>query len=136
MEIFKVILLIDIISAICILSGCFFVVTGTVGFLKFPDIFTRMHASSLIETGGLGLIASGFILQSIVAANYLLAIKLFILVLLTFTISPAITYMFVRALLHFGISPRAKKTLDYGHTLGDDYDSDENDTQNDIKESK
>ena len=57
-------LLFDIISGICLVIGSFFCVTGGVGLLRFPDFFTRIHAASLTDTLGAGMILIGLMVQS------------------------------------------------------------------------
>jgi hypothetical protein len=43
-------LIIDIASWILILAGSFFVIVGALGLVRMPEIFTRMHAASIIDT--------------------------------------------------------------------------------------
>ncbi len=40
------------ISSIFICFGIFFMVIGTIGVLRFPDVYTRLHASSKCGTTG------------------------------------------------------------------------------------
>ncbi len=30
--------------------GCFFILSGSVGLIKLPDVFSRIHAAGLIDT--------------------------------------------------------------------------------------
>ena len=57
-------LVIDILSWALLLAGCAFMVIGGIGILRLPDVFTRLHAASLTDTAGAGLIALGLMLQS------------------------------------------------------------------------
>ena len=50
---------IDILSAIFLLAGAFFCLVGGIGLLRMPDLFTRMHAASVTERLGVGLILLG-----------------------------------------------------------------------------
>ena len=96
-------LLIDIASWSLILGGSFFVVVGMVGLLRMPDVFTRLHAASVTDTLGAGLLCCGLMLQ---AGPTLISVKLmFILALLFFT-GPAITNALAQAVLHVGIAPQ------------------------------
>jgi multicomponent Na+:H+ antiporter subunit G len=52
-------LAIDIISTIFLAAGTFFMITGTVGLLKFPDFYTRLHATGKCDTLGQILIIVG-----------------------------------------------------------------------------
>lgn len=46
----------EIIAAILLISGGFFVLVAAVGILRLPDILMRMHASTKAGTLGAGLI--------------------------------------------------------------------------------
>ena len=51
---------IDILSSILILAGIVFMLIGGYGILKMPDFITRVHATSLIDSGA--VIKAGFTL--------------------------------------------------------------------------
>lgn len=51
--------MLDLIGAFFIASGTVFFVAGTVGLLRFPDIFCRLHALTKADGLGLALIALG-----------------------------------------------------------------------------
>lgn len=51
-------------SAALFAAGAFFFVAGTVGLLRLPDVFTRLHALTKADNLGLGLIALGLALQA------------------------------------------------------------------------
>jgi multicomponent Na+:H+ antiporter subunit G len=46
-------------SAALVLAGAFFFVAGTVGLLRLPDLFSRLHALTKADNLGLGLIVLG-----------------------------------------------------------------------------
>ena len=52
--------------ATCALTalGLAFFVAGTLGLLRFPDIFTRLHALTKADNLGLGFVALGVALQA------------------------------------------------------------------------
>jgi len=74
-------LFIDIASWALLFIGGVFVFIGGVGVLRMPDLYTRMHASSLTDTMGSVLIILGTMLQAglSLAAIKLAAILLFLL---------------------------------------------------------
>ena len=43
-----------------VVIGVLFTLLGAVGVLRFPDVYTRIHAASLTDTGGASLRAAGF----------------------------------------------------------------------------
>ena len=90
------------ISWALILAGGFFTVVGAVGLVRMPDLYTRMHAASVTDTLGAGLLLLGFMLQ---AGLSLVLLKLVFLFLLFFFISPVATHALANAALHYGIKP-------------------------------
>jgi multicomponent Na+:H+ antiporter subunit G len=85
-----------------ILAGGFFTIVGAAGLVRMPDIYTRMHAASVTDTLGAGLLLIGFMLQ---AGLSLVSLKLLILFALFFFISPVATHAMANAALHYGIKP-------------------------------
>lgn len=51
--------MVDWIAGTLIGIGLLFFVAGTVGLLRFPDVFTRLHALTKADNTGLGLLAAG-----------------------------------------------------------------------------
>lgn len=49
----------DVISAVCLLSGATLAVAAAIGFVRFPDLLTRMHAATKPQTLGLLLLVVG-----------------------------------------------------------------------------
>lgn len=95
-------LLLDLLSWILILGGGFFAVTGGIGILRLPDIYTRLHASGMTDTMGAGMILAGCMLQSGLS---LVTVKLFLVLLFLWLTSPISTHAVARAALHVGIRP-------------------------------
>lgn len=93
----------DILSALCLAGGGFFCVVGGIGLLRMPDFYTRMHAASVAETLGAGLILLGLMFQ---AGLTLVAVKLAMVGLLIFFASPTATHALARAALLRGLVPK------------------------------
>ena len=55
---------IQIISIISFVGGVFFILTGSIGLIRLPDVFSRIHAAGMIDTAGASFIILGMILQS------------------------------------------------------------------------
>ncbi len=53
----------DVLSWICLLGGAVFLLVGAIGLLRFPDFYTRLHAVSVCDTMGAGLVLIGLMLQ-------------------------------------------------------------------------
>lgn len=92
----------DLFSWICLLAGGAFSVIGAVGLVRMPSLFTRMHAASVIDTLGAGLILLGLLIQ---AGATLVAVKLALLGLLIFFASPTAVHALAKAALARGIDP-------------------------------
>lgn len=93
---------IDVLSWICLAAGGVFSIVGAVGLLRMPDFYTRMHAASVIETLGAGLILLGLLLQ---AGWTLVAAKLVMIALLIFFTSPTATHALAKAAITRGLQP-------------------------------
>ena len=95
-------LVVDIASWISILLGSAFTLVGALGLVRMPDIFTRMHAASVTDTAGAGLLILGMILQ---AGFSLTALKLMILLALFVFTGPVVTHALAQTCLHEKIQP-------------------------------
>lgn len=97
---------VDIASWILLIAGGLFCVIGAIGLLRMPDFYTRVHAASVADTLGAGLILLGLILQ---AGWSLVMAKLVVIGLLIFFTSPAAGHALVRAALGRGLTPLLDK---------------------------
>lgn len=93
----------DALSALLIVAGAFFCLVGAVGLLRMPDFYTRMHAASILETLGAGLILAGLLIQ---AGWTLIAGKLIVMGLLVFFASPTASHALARAAMLRGLKPK------------------------------
>ena len=92
----------DLLSWACLVAGGFFCVVSGIGLIRMPDFFTRMHAASVVETLGAGLILLGLMIQ---AGFSLVTAKLVMIGLLIFFTSPAATHALARAALARNLQP-------------------------------
>lgn len=99
----------DWITAIMAAGGGFFILVGGIGVLRMPDLYSRMHASSLTDTLGSLLILGGLMLQGglSLATLKLAAIGIFLL----FT-SPVASYALGNAALLSGHEPQVPPERD------------------------
>nr|WP_166582108.1 monovalent cation/H(+) antiporter subunit G [Rubellimicrobium sp. CFH 75288] len=54
----------DVLTIVLTGLGLLFFLAGTVGLLRFPDTFSRLHALTKADNVGLGLVALGVALQA------------------------------------------------------------------------
>lgn len=92
-----------IASWVCLVAGGLFCVIGALGLVRMPDFYTRVHAASLVDTLGAGLVLLGLLLQT---GFTLVGAKLVMIGLLLFFASPTATHALVRAALHRGLAPK------------------------------
>ena len=55
--------LLDVCSVLAVVAGGFFFFVGSLGLLRFPDAFTRLHALTKADNLGLGLVVLGLLPQ-------------------------------------------------------------------------
>ena len=56
-------MLLDTLSWVLLLGGALFLLTGAIGVLRFPDFYSRLHAVSVCDTLGAGMVLLGLMLQ-------------------------------------------------------------------------
>lgn len=95
-------MVVDILSWICLVAGGAFCVIGAFGLVRMPDFYTRMHAASVTDTLGAGLMLLGMMLQ---AGLSLVAVKLLMIGLLTLFTNPTATHALAKAALARGLQP-------------------------------
>jgi multicomponent Na+:H+ antiporter subunit G len=100
--------LINLLSGISLLAGAFFCLVGAFGQLRMPDFYARMHAASVLETLGAGLILFGLLLQ---AGFSLVAVKLLMIGMLIFFASPTASHALARAAMSRGLKPHLAPEL-------------------------
>ncbi|MCR3923242.1 MAG: monovalent cation/H(+) antiporter subunit G [Firmicutes bacterium] len=82
--------LFDLIISFLLWAGLFFLFVGTIGLIRLPDLYTRMHATSKCDTLGTGLILLAVILQ---VPGYNEIIKLVLLGVFIWTINPVVAHI-------------------------------------------
>lgn len=85
-----------------LLAGAAFFFAGTVGLLRFPDVYTRLHALAKADNLGLGLIVLGLILR---APGWAAGVQLVLNWLLALAASAAVGFLIVRRARRHGIAP-------------------------------
>lgn len=101
-----------IVAKILIVGGLFFLTTGVIGFLRFPDFYSRMHATGKGDTLGSLLILIGLALYNLHHGHAWLeviqSIKLIIIAAFWFIVSPTATHALLRSTFESGIMPWTK----------------------------
>ena len=92
----------DFLTLLLLLTGAGFFLAGTVGLLRFPDVYTRLHALTKADNVGLGLVVAGLVLQ---AESWAAAGKLLLIWLLVLLASASVAHLVARTALRKGIRP-------------------------------
>lgn len=71
----------DWAAAALLCAGAFFFLAGTVGLLRFPDVYTRLHALTKVDSLGLGLLVLGLALRAGSAAALAKLVLIWVLVI-------------------------------------------------------
>lgn len=91
----------DWMAGVFVIAGALFVFAGTVGLMRFPDVYTRLHALTKADNLGLGLIALGLALQA--GPNWV-SLKLMLIWLLVVLAGAVTCHLVARHARHGGIS--------------------------------
>lgn len=91
------------IGGVFVVIGMLFTLLGAVGVLRFPDVYTRIHATSLTDTGGASLVLLGLALVSGLNAETLKLGLVWVFIMLT---TPAAANALANAAYGSGHKPR------------------------------
>lgn len=104
------------VSWILMVIGGVFVVSGAIGLVRMPDLYTRLHAASLTDTGGTMVIGLALIIQALfVFDNTMAAVKMGLIVLFTLFTSPTASHALSKTALlsgHVPVDGAGKPLLD------------------------
>ncbi len=95
-------LLLDALSWVSIVGGVFFMLVGSIGVLRMPDVLCRMHAAGMTDTMGAGFILLGLAFQ---AGFTLVLVRLVLIYAFLLFTSPISSHALARAALSGGIRP-------------------------------
>ena len=75
----------DVVSAILLLVGSVFALIGSIGIVRMPDVFTRLHAAGITDTLG----AAGVLLGLALKAGFcLLLVKMMLMLAFLLLLNP------------------------------------------------
>ncbi len=94
--------LIDLFSGALILASLPFFVAGTLGLLRFPDLYCRLHALTKADNLGLGLVVLALMLQ---AQSWLQVLRLLLIWLLVLIAGATVAHLIARKALAAGHRP-------------------------------
>ena len=95
-----------IITGIFLMVGCFFVVAASIGVVRFPDFYSRMHPAGKNDTLGQALILVGLIIYE---GFSFVSIKLLLIIIFIFIVNPTATHAIAKAAYIAGVKPWEKE---------------------------
>lgn len=99
-------MILEILSIALIVSGVFFLAVGTLGLLRFPDFYTRMHATGKCDTLGAVLLLTGLAIYNGLG---LVSVKILFIMVIIFLANPTATHAIARAALINRVEPWLKE---------------------------
>ncbi|MFN3594404.1 MAG: monovalent cation/H(+) antiporter subunit G [Thiobacillaceae bacterium] len=90
------------VSGLLLSTGAGFYLAGTVGLLRFPDVYARLHALTKADNLGLGFLVLGLALQ---ATSLAAALKILLIWPLVLAASAAVSYAIARSADRLGLEP-------------------------------
>lgn len=83
-----------VIMSIFMMGGLFFFMVGTLGILRFPDIFTRAHSAAKCDTLGALLCMTGLIVYN---GFDVVSLKIFLILVFVWITNPTATHLIAKA---------------------------------------
>jgi multicomponent K+:H+ antiporter subunit G len=97
--------MLEVITSILLLIGAFFILVGSIGLVRLPEFFMRLHAPTKASTLGVG----GVLLASMVYAfNESLLIHELIITLFVFVTAPVSAHLLSQAALRLKLKSKAR----------------------------
>jgi len=107
----------NLATAVSFIVGGGFILVGTLGLIRLPDVWARFHAAGIIDTIGAELILTGMMFQTGFTQTTL---KLLLLGLFLFVTGPTATHAVANAAFIAGIKPQRLNRNESEAVLGDD----------------
>ncbi len=92
----------ELVALFLLLIGALFFLSGTVGLLRLPDVFTRLHALTKADNVGLGFIVAGL---AILSGQWLITLKLLFIWVLVMISAATTAHLIAQSALRKGVKP-------------------------------
>lgn len=83
-----------------LIAGAAFFLAGTIGMLRFPDVFTRLHALTKADNVGLGMIALGL---AVTSESWADVVKLMLIWALVLLAGASVAHLIARGAINRGL---------------------------------
>jgi multicomponent K+:H+ antiporter subunit G len=93
----------EYLISIALLIGAFFILVGSIGLLRLPDFYARLHAPTKATTLGLGaILIASMVYFGVVRATP--SLHELLITLFLFMSAPVSAYLLAKAALHLGVA--------------------------------
>jgi multicomponent Na+:H+ antiporter subunit G len=99
--------LVHVVVTVLLGAGVFFILVGSIGLLRLPDFYTRLHATGKCDTLGGGLVILGAAIYHFFQypETLLVPAKLAFLIFFIFIANPTATHAIMKAAYKTGVKP-------------------------------
>lgn len=104
-----------IVSNIIVSLGVFFLLVGSLGLIRLPDFYSRVHAVGKSDTLGIMLVVLGLVVHEGLSLNSLKLVMIIVFVGLT---SPTAAHALSKAAFQFGLRPWFRSDSETGIRKG------------------
>jgi len=104
----------DLLVVALLVAGAFFFLAGTVGLLRFPDVYCRLHALTKADNLGLGLIALGLTVR---AEAWTARLHILLVWLLALVAAATVCHLLARISLREGVPAARSRLQEDGSTV-------------------
>lgn len=99
----------ELLSSMLLAAGSFLLLSGGIGVLRFPDVYSRMHAAGITDTLGASLILLALML---LAGWSLVLIKLAMILVFLLITGPTSGHALGKAAWKSGLQPILDKSVE------------------------
>jgi multicomponent Na+:H+ antiporter subunit G len=91
-----------LIGGLLVIAGAVLAIVGAIGVIRFPDVYTRIHAASITDTGGATLVLAGL---AMISGLSLVTLKLAVVWVAVMVTSPTAAHALASAAFGSGERP-------------------------------
>ncbi|SNS09841.1 multisubunit sodium/proton antiporter, MrpG subunit [Anaerovirgula multivorans] len=84
----------SVMMILLLLCSAFFFLVGTVGLVRMPDVFTRMHATTKCDTLGAGLALLALMVNR---GLHIISVKLLLIIIFIWLTNPTAAHIIAKA---------------------------------------
>ncbi len=102
----------SVLAAILIITGLIFFAGGSIGIIRFPDFYTRLHAAGKLDTMGVFMCLLGmavYALHDFSVGAVITCLKIILIIAFVFITSPTATHAIIDAGVRAGMEPWTKE---------------------------